>query len=98
MQQITTDMVEAAYKAVPGLGGLLIQRALLKGAFDLVANRKDWKAPINTYLGDYVDSTYSADVIVQAVLFFTGTECTYTREGTGYRFESVGYRAGPCGP
>ncbi len=92
-------MVKACYDAVGGgIDGNLVLQTFYKAAFDFVADPKDWRAPIDALVSDYEACSYSADVIVDAVRFFTSTHCTYTRVANGLRFEAIGYRGGPCGP
>lgn len=64
-------------------------------AFDKVANPNDWRASI-----DAVVETDNPAEIEEAIIHFTGDVPTVTREDCGchFRFWSVGYRNGPCGP
>lgn len=72
--------------------------AALRGAFDLVADPNDWKAPISALIPAEV-----APIVCSAIRFFTATEPT-TRPADDIAFkggvwvEAVGYRNGPAGP
>lgn len=89
-------------KYAPFSEGAILERVVLKAAFDLVANKTDWKAPVDALVeGESCD--FSEDVIVDAVLFFTGTTATVSRGfdcgavASTYRVRAAGYRAGPAG-
>lgn len=82
--------------------GDVLERVVLKAAFDLVANKTDWKAPVDAYVeGETCD--FSEDVICRAVEFFTATTATVSRGidcgavASTYRVRAAGYRAGPAG-
>lgn len=68
---------------------------LLATAFDLVSNKKDWKAPISY---DHV-KTELKELVAAAVEFYTATEATFEPSGVeGYwKVKAAGYRAGPAG-
>ena len=70
----------------------------LSDAFDRVANRDDWKAPIDciTVADEVVGRE---DLIRKAVVFYTATEPAIVVCGSGYaHIQADGYRAGPAGP
>ncbi len=74
-----------------------LTRGDLIEAFDIVADKDDWRAPIDAFINP--DET---DAVFAAILFFTGTTTdvshdTFLKDGK-IRIRSVGYRAGPCGP
>lgn len=78
---------------------------ILKAAFDIVANRTDWKEPIHATVTIHQYDPIGLGIYVDAIKFFTGTEPnTYVVDGfdasTGmatYRIVSEGYRLGPAG-
>lgn len=76
MKRITLAMIETACAAVGhGIEGSLIQKAILKSAFDLVAPVGDWRGPIDKRLS--LDACeYDPEVLTAAVEFFTGTRAT----------------------
>ena len=83
--------LDAATAAADRLWPLTIDH---QPAFQLVANKDDWRAPI--------DAIVPADKLVavlKAIAHFTATEATVSVEGNGFfRVKSVGYRMGPAGP
>lgn len=98
MKQITLAMVKAAYDAVGGgVEGMLIEKAILKGAFDLVKTSYDWREPIDTSVDETCE--FDRDVLARAIEFFTGTTAKFVpRTAGGWWVKADGYRAGPCGP
>jgi hypothetical protein len=74
----------------------------LTKAFNLVANKEDWRAAVNTFLADETLKTAGFDLaaVREAVVYFTGTMPTFKRAGFaphGYAVTATGYRAGPAG-
>jgi hypothetical protein len=78
---------------------------ILQIAFDAVANRADWKAPIHAVVTIHQYDPIGLDIYEQAIEYFTGTKPNlYIVDGfnkdTGkatYRIVSEGYRLGPAG-
>lgn len=69
---------------------------LLDKAFAIVADPKDWKAPIDTIIR--IEDYYDLLIILTAIEHFTATKATYDMvEDRVYHIKSVGYRAGPAG-
>lgn len=66
----------------------------LEAAFDLVKNKKDWKARI-----DRTIKVEDLDRVMQAIMHFTGTVAReYSHpDPTKVIVRAAGYRAGPCG-
>jgi len=64
----------------------------LKAAFDLVANSKDWKAPVDAVVPVAMDG-----VVAAAVEFYTATKASFAVVKGGLRVSAAGYRAGPAG-
>lgn len=99
---LTIEMLRRAVEAQEtATAKLEVERALLLGAWQAVRPAKDWKGPISKTIDPEL-CDYSAEVIVRAVGYFTGTEATALPVPVGGRVhfivQSVGYRAGPCGP
>ena len=78
---------------------------ILQIAFDAVANRADWKAPIHAVITVHEYDTIGLDIFEKAIEYFTGTKPNIyivdgfnkeTRTAT-YRLVSEGYRLGPAG-
>lgn len=65
-----------------------------QAAFNKVANKQDWRAPI-----DAVVKVEDFESIAEAVMFFTATQLRVDENlGNGMvRAKSPGYRAGPAG-
>lgn len=76
-------------------------RDILQVAFNTVADRLDWRRPIDTLF--VVTSARfcqeELDTIREAIAFFTATTTTITATADPLRFkiQSIGYRAGPAG-
>lgn len=78
---------------------------ILKAAFDMVANRSDWKAPVHATVTIHQYDSLSLGVFADAIEYFTGTKPNIYvvdgfNEGTGmatYRLVAEGYRLGPSG-
>jgi hypothetical protein len=72
----------------------------MERAFEFVKDKDDWRKPIDAIVTPLTKA--EADVIADAIIYFTGTAPTVTpandHEIKGFRFEAVGYRMGPCGP
>ena len=65
----------------------------LKQAFDMVANKDDWKAKIDCWIRKRDHA-----LVKEAIKFYTATSMWVTGSTKTYeRIESVGYRSGPCG-
>lgn len=62
--------------------------------FRIVANKSDWKAPIDAF----VPATINLDAVYDAVIHFTGTKPKFVMTKYGWQVEAIGYRAGPAGP
>ena len=62
--------------------------------FRLVADPKDWKAPIDAKVPKNLDLNALQDAIVH----FTATEPTFVTSGDYVQVKAAGYRAGPAGP
>lgn len=71
---------------------------LCRHAFALVADKSDWKAPVDKVL-HVATLDYDYDALAYAVEFMTGTKPTLTESegGTYVRVTADGYRKGPCG-
>jgi len=98
-ERITMQMLKQATDAVGGgVRGMLLEKAILKGAFDVVADKEDWRAPIDAVV-DPSTCEYDADVIAHAIAFFTGTIAEFFAQPCGeYSVRAIGYRGGPAGP
>lgn len=75
---------------------------LCRKAFELVANKLDWKGPVNAFV-PVNETVYAPEVIAYAVEFMTATTCFVREEISksgecGYRVSAMGYRKGPAGP
>lgn len=77
--------------------------AELNDAFNLVADPRDWKAPINSWIrggnrADGLDIALLAK-IAAAVEFFTGGKAKFGCDisGANVKVTAAGYRAGPAG-
>lgn len=78
------------------LAGATVEGELMRRAFDLVANPKDWKAPVDKVLYPAV-LDYEIAVIAFAVKYMTATEATVTELPDGkVRITAPGYRNGPA--
>lgn len=62
-------------------------RRQLNDAFNLVKDRKNWKYPVNALVPRDVDR----NLIASAVIFYTGSVPTFTREGRKLRVRAAGY-------
>jgi len=73
-------------------GGFMF--AQLDGAFNVIKNKEDWRAPI-----DVVVHKYAVDIVCASIEYFTATEPkkTLMLESGNYRITSEGYRMGPAG-
>ena len=98
MKRITLDSLRRAVEAQSDpLTGMLVERAILHGAFRLVADKNDWRAPIDAVV--HADlAEFDGEVIARAVQFFTGTDAAVVETDAGLHVRAIGYRAGPCGP
>lgn len=72
---------------------------LLRSAFRIVADPKDWRGPINTVIPEHLEG-----VVTEAIIFMTATRPQVmgrmTDGATGQklvRLAAIGYRAGPAG-
>ncbi len=77
-------------------------QARLTKAFDLVCNKEDWRAEIQTFVSDPVLAAagVSIEEVREAVIHFTATVPSFSRfwEGEGgYWVTAIGYRNGPAG-
>jgi hypothetical protein len=61
--------------------------------FRLVADKHDWKAPIDAF----VPATIDLDAVRDAVVHFTATMPDFTLTRDGWRVQAAGYRRGPAG-
>jgi hypothetical protein len=100
MERLTLKSLETAVNTLPGLQGMLLEKAVLLSAFSLVENKADPRGPIKARINADLCEV-EPDVIVRAVQFFTATtpkvEVHGGVEGGIYEFTSEGYRAGPAG-
>lgn len=100
MKFITLDVLKRAVEAqLDPISALLVERAILLGAYNLVVkpDSGDVRGAIDAIVYS-ATCDYSPDIIKRAVTFFTATECTFeTLNACEWRFRSVGYRAGPAG-
>ena len=77
--------------------------AELRALFELVENKNDWKARINTsILVDEVEFDYHVNGIRTAIYYFTSTPstitwCTLSTGKIQLTVKALGYRAGPAG-
>jgi hypothetical protein len=72
------------------------ERDALLPYFDLVCDKKNWKAPIDAFCRiEYTDN------IRKAIVFFTATQADFTQKNDyppGWcRVQAIGYRNGPAG-
>jgi hypothetical protein len=95
------DLENKISKAVVAeIMGKPVTRAELSAALDIVADKTDWKNPINTV----VDlDRYTKAMVKEAVWFFTGSLPRFQRMGgttTGgmgrYRVKAAGYYSSGC--
>lgn len=59
----------------------------LKAAFNSVANKKNWKLPIDTQ----VPETANKDLIARAITWYTGSETEFGYSIGGYWVRAAGY-------
>lgn len=72
------------------------KQAVLEAIFSVVANPRDWKAPIDVEIADHPTLL---EMIADAVVHFTATSAVFTPVRPGrVRVVAAGYRAGPAGP
>lgn len=81
---------------------LRIETMKLRQAFDLVAPKPDWKAPIDTFITDaqLAEAGVDLEAVREAVIHYTATVPTFSRVGfspNGVKVEAAGYHAGPAG-
>lgn len=95
MLEIAKIEAESAATIVDRIDGRNITRAELQLAFDAVADKSNWKNPIDTFID--LD-TYTMQVVRHAVIFFAGCVPTFeavSGQTTGglrrYRVKAVGY-------
>lgn len=70
-----------------------IKHQKLIDAFDLVKNRKDWKARIAA-----VVPAEKVKIVREAIVFFTGSVPHFQELSSEYSYvTAAGYRLGPCG-
>jgi len=88
--QIAVEIESDAAQVVASLGGREFTRGELSAAFDAVANKANWKAPIDA-VGIFSES-YQAAIAV-AVEFFAGCKPTFTpiNDSPFVHVEAVGY-------
>lgn len=78
-------------------------RDLLKTAFDVVCDSRDWKGPISIHaeIGLWnrlcTQLGITTALVLEAVVFFTATEATVTEQNGEIRITAPGYRSGPAG-
>lgn len=97
MERLTLKSIETAVKSLPMQQGNLLLGTIMHHVFGMVANKADWKAPIDARLNAETCDVEPA-VIVKAVEFMTATDCTIVETNTEIRVKSIGYRNGPAGP
>lgn len=99
MSALTVSTIEAAAEAaaqiVAQVNGRDVTRGELCIAFDAVANRDNWKLPVDKTVD--LDS-YTLALVREAVIFYTGSVPTFealtgtTTSGVGrYRVRAAGY-------
>lgn len=72
------------------------KQAVLEAAFAVVANPRDWKAPIDVVISD---QPTLLEMVTDAIVHFTATVPSFSPIETGrVRVQAAGYRAGPAGP
>lgn len=72
----------------------MFSKKQLEDAFDFVANRDDWRGPINAVI-----PAEKQEVTAEAILFYTATTAKFSPYAKDLlRCESIGYRNGPAGP
>jgi hypothetical protein len=93
MKMITRETI----KQVVALGqdGEAVAAEFYRAAFNLVADKVDWKGPINAFVR-LSELRYSVEVIVDAVEFMTATKAVFTFQGDRVLIQAPGYRAGPA--
>lgn len=77
--------------------GHKVKKSALSASFDWVADKNDWRAPIDAVIDPSDDRL---QFLLIAVRFFTGTELKFHGVGEPgkVRVTADGYRNGPCGP
>lgn len=76
----------------------LVEMLVLKGAFDRLIDRDDWRAPISKAVDPAVLNV-DMELLKMAVGFFTGVEAHVSVTPNGlWLVQSPGYRNGPAGP
>lgn len=102
----TRKLLEADNERLGGVHGDLDAPAFrgctlpeLRAAFDAVATPGDWRAPINTFLPDWLEEGDPGHhLTAAAIAFYTATEARFTTTPSGRtRVEAIGYRWGPAG-
>lgn len=82
-------------QAVDHFHGRDVTRAELSTAFDRVADKKNWKMPIDRTLS--IANDFDMELIRRAVIFFTASSAEFVALGSNkYRVLAAGYYA-TCG-
>lgn len=96
MEKLNVQDLERAVKALGGIKGGLVERAVLSDAFELVSNKQDWRGPINASV--HVGCcNYEPEILNRAVQYFTATDASIEEKDDHYVVRAAGYRAGPAG-
>jgi hypothetical protein len=91
------EKAESEAQVVANVMGRIVTRGELSKAFDAVANKANWKLPINASVD--LDE-FTKAMVAEAVVFFTGSKAKFKRltgtttGGIGrYRVTAAGYYA-----
>jgi len=92
--KITMETIDKILTTLPANEGQMVVAELYRRAFELVAPRPNWKAPINSALLCPDEYEYAPQVIAEAVGFMTGAaaEIIEYPDGT-VRLKAPGYYA-----
>lgn len=90
MQTLEQMRAESDAQVVAQVFGLDVTRGQLSLAFDQVADKANWKNPIDRVVR--IASDRQMAFIREAVIFFTGSVPTFTAKGANkYRVTAAGY-------
>ena len=95
MTTLTLSALQAAIAALPADQGRILESTVMRAAFELVADKADWKNAVSARV--YADCCDFEDAILaRAVAFMTATTATITRDGCFIVVKAPGYYAGPA--
>jgi len=88
---------DLGYQVVARILGVDVTRNALSQAFDSVANKTNWKLPIDAVVTiNDKNGNYERSLILEAVRFFAGCEAQISKcsmAGNKWRVRAVGYYA-----